>query len=154
MKRLEVDSSGVFGVHQASKSQMSRKIGQTWREIVLRGCVFDTVQNVGQRMSDLFNINTKDNCKWWVAAQEWEKQAAEMISGVTQPKVSQLKRVSGLSALLGGLNWTMSETEYFQFLFQYTRKDVTNSIQLDEFVHLKTLLNEATSIVQQVGFNK
>jgi hypothetical protein len=121
---------------------------------VLRGCVFDTVQKVGQRISDLFNINTADNCRWWVAAQEWEKQAAEMISGVAQPEVSQPKGLSGLSALLGDSNWTMSETGYFQFLFQHTRKDVTNPIQLDEFLHLKALLDEAASIVQQVGLNK
>jgi hypothetical protein len=37
MKRVEVDSTGVFGVHRASNSQISRKIGQTWRENCVAG---------------------------------------------------------------------------------------------------------------------
>ncbi|KAH6681451.1 hypothetical protein B0J14DRAFT_694986, partial [Halenospora varia] len=40
---------------------------------------------------------------------------------------------------------------HFHFLFQYTGKDGSKPIKLDEFLHLKALLDEAVSIVQQFG---
>jgi hypothetical protein len=79
MKRVEVATPGHLGAHRASKSQMSRRKGRTWREMVLRGCVFDTVQSVGESMTETFK-NTTADLRWWVEVHRWETQAAEMLS--------------------------------------------------------------------------
>ncbi|KAF4635694.1 hypothetical protein G7Y89_g2387 [Cudoniella acicularis] len=146
MKGLEVESTRQFRTYSASTRQMSRKMGRTWREMVLRGCVFDTVQRVGERMTELFNNTTADNCRRWVEAQRWEMQAAEMISQ------SGILNFTESAFRLG--SWKLSQSEHFHFLFQYIGKDGSKLIKFDEFLHLKALLDEAVSIVQQFGLDK
>ena len=139
-------SNSVRSIFENGLGEMFRKVGRMWREIVWRVFVFDTVQRVRERMTEPFNNTTANNCRRWAEAQRWEIQAAKMISQCWIPNFTESTRRLR--------SWKLSQSEYFHFLFQYTWKDGSKPINLDELLHLKVMLDEAVSIVQQFGLDK
>lgn len=144
-----MDHSNTYG---ASTKQRANRQGRTARELILRGCVFDTIEKIGPVLNSMTaeHRSTKGGWLMWLLDLcEWESCAFELASDAFNHSPDSASETSAQCE-----SRCFTKEDYWNALVGNLSGYYERGLTIDEFLEFKLFLSDFSEMAHRIGIHR